>query len=674
MEKTKKSLFDTPLLSSKVKSAKPKLFFEGVLGYFGGPTLALIANSFLSGYFNKYLTDLYGITSWAALFNTLLPILSVIFVVLGNILVGKLMDKGKLRAGKARPLLLLSLPVSLLALLILFVFSPSPDKVVADQSLRTIALILIAVGYNLWFAFAYPLYFTPHSALVNLSTRSSKDRSLLATLSNACNLGAMGLCTMVLPFFLGMLFKYDMNPTVAGALPYIEKGVTQYYYVMQNGEKSILYDVAASANAWKVFAIALIIVTAVGVILEFYFTRERVTEEALAMTGREGEQSSKKTITTKEQWKICRKDKFWIIMVIFFFLYQFGGMLKNVSQLYYCTAWFPNSGGDYTIESGGIFSGTIGIVGAIPTALGMVIAWPLSNKIGKGKAILFGAILSAIGGAIGFLVPVVPVDARFAITAVSFIIKALGSTPAMYLSIALLGDVMDHQEALHGKRTDGLSMTIYGAIMAGMTGIVTGVLNGVLSASNYNPQTPSTVQMPMLWLFIGGETICYLAIAIFFIFMKVEKFSKLDHKAIEADQRARCEKLGIEYMTSEERMAKEEADADAASEEARIKELKARCEKKGLSFEEEERKYQEAKAEKEKVAAAKKAEKEAKLAEKKRLEEEKLAAMSEEEKKALQEKEAAKAEKIAKVDKEIEEEFLKLRELTKADRELALFE
>lgn len=669
MEKTKKSLFETPLLSSKIKSAKPKLFFEGVLGYFGGPTLALIANSFLSGYFNKYLTDLYGITSWAALFNTLLPILSVIFVVLGNILVGKLMDKGKIRAGKARPLLLLSLPVSLLALLVLFIFTPFADAQSA-QSTQVIALILIAVGYNLWFAFAYPLYFTPHSALVNLSTRSSKDRSLLATLSNACNLGAMGLCTMVLPFFLGMLFKYDMNPG-AGAIPFYDGTTLQYY---TDAEGRILYDIGASVNAWKIFVIALIAVTAVGVIIEFYFTRERVTEEALAMTSKESEQTTKKTITTKEQWKICRKDKFWIIMVIFFFLYQFGGMLKNVSQLYYCTAWFPDAAGNYTTVSGGIFSGTIGIVGAIPTALGMVIAWPLSNKIGKGKAILFGAILSAIGGAIGFLVPFVPVEARFAITAASFIVKALGSTPAMYLSLALLGDVMDHQEALHGKRTDGLSMTIYGAIMAGMTGVVTGVLNGVLAASNYDAGAPQNIQMPMLWLFIGGETICYLAIALLFIFMKVEKFSKLDHKAIEADQKARCDKLGIEYMTSEERLAKEEADADAASEEARIKELKARCEKKGLSFEEEERKYQEAKAEKERVAAEKKAAKEAKLAEKKKLEEEKLAAMSEEEKKALAEKEAAKKEKLAKEEQEVEEEFLKLRELTKADREAALFE
>ena len=49
---------------------------------------------------------------------------------------------------------------------------------------------------------------------------------------------------------------------------------------------------------------------------------------------------------------------------------------------------------------------------------------------------------------------------NFVIVTVSFIIKALGSTPAMYLQLALLADVYDHQEALHGFRTDGFSMTI----------------------------------------------------------------------------------------------------------------------------------------------------------------------------------------------------------------------
>lgn len=639
MLKSKKSVFDSPILSSKVKSAKPKLFPEGVLGYFAGPTLALIANAFLASYLNKYLTDIFGITAWAALFNTLLPVVSVALVVLGNIVVGKLMDKSKFKAGKARPLILFSLPASLIALVMLFIVTPLASAT-SDSGTQVLACVLLAVGYNLWFAVAYPLYFTPHSSLVNLSTRNGKDRSLLATLSNACNLASIGLCTMIVPFFLGFLF--------------VDKGG--------------VIDTVASYNAFKVFSIVLIAITAVGGVIEYYFTRERVTEERFALAaGANREEGEQKPVSTKEQWKICRKDKFWLIIIVFFFLYQLGGMMKNVSQLYFCTSWFKGADGTYSTANGGGFSGTLAIVGAIPTALGMVIAWPLSNKIGKGKAIILGAILSIIGGGIGLLVPFVPENSQFAISIVSFAVKALGTTPAMYLSIALLGDVMDHQEALYGKRTDGLSMTIYGAIMAGMTGIATGILNLVLQLTNYDPNHPEAIQTPMLWIFVGAETICYVLIALLFIFMRVEKYSKCDHKAIEEDQKAVCAKRGIAYVSSEERLAKEEEESNRASEEARVKELKLRCEKQGLSFEIEEKKYQDAlavklkaKEEKEAAAKAKKEAKEKAFADK--------IASSPELKAKLEAKKAKQEER----EKKVEEEFLKLRELTLSERETAL--
>lgn len=69
-KKDKKSLFETPLLSTKVKSANAKIFPEGGLGYFIGPTLALLANSILSGYLNMYMTNVLNINSWAKTFFT----------------------------------------------------------------------------------------------------------------------------------------------------------------------------------------------------------------------------------------------------------------------------------------------------------------------------------------------------------------------------------------------------------------------------------------------------------------------------------------------------------------------------------------------------------------------------------------------------------------------------
>ena len=632
--KQKKSLFENPLLSTKVKSANVKIFPEGGLGYFIGPTLALLANSILSNYINMYMSNVLNINTWAPTFFALLPVISVIFVVMGNILVGRLMDRCRTKAGKARPLLLVSVPLSILALLVLFTFAPGVENIATDKSTQTITLIMLAIGYNLWFAIAYPFYYTSHSALVNLSTRNGKDRSLLATISNATALASMGLCSMILPFFIGLLFVTD-----------------------ENGAS----DAVASQNAWRVFVLALIVITAVGVLVEYFFTRERITEESFANNLLNVQ---KKAEPLKKQVKACFKDKFWILIIVFFLLYQLGGMLKNVSQVYFCTAMFEGeleSGGmGHSIDIGGAFSGTLAIIGAIPTAVGMVIAWPLSNKIGKKNAILFGAVISAIGGAIGFIAPT-----NFAVVVVAFVVKALGSTPAMYLSLALLADILDHQEAVNGFRTDGFTMTIYGAIMAGMTGIATGILNVVINATGYDADlgiiaTPE-IQNGFKWVFLGGETICYAAIALIFIFMGVEKFSSLDKRAITMDQKAKAAAEGVEYVDPAEKLKLEEEEAERMSEEARMAELKKRCRKKGLDFESEEAAYQakraEAKARQEQKKAAAEAKKAAAEEEKAR----RYAALSDAQKEELGRKAAAAEEKVRERERRVLEEFNKIR-------------
>lgn len=632
----KKSIFDTPLLSTKIKSANAKFFPEAAIGYFIGPTLAILSSSILNNYLIQYFTDVLGVNSWggwASLFLTLLPILSAIFVVVGNIVVGRLMENSKTKAGKARPLLLVAIPLIILALLVLFVFMPYTTSE-SGLTQQIVSVILIAVGYNLWYAVAYPFYYTSHSALVTLSTRNGKERSLLATIVNATQLAAIGLTTMILPFFLKYLFV-DGDPY-------------------------------ASYNAWKIFVIAIMAISAIGALLEYYFTRERVTEESFNSAIKQPE---KKATPIGVQAKICLKDKFWIIMIVFFILYQLGGQLKNVSQLYFLSgmdfkdplsAMIAGDALQFTKDYGGKLAGTLSIVGAIPTALGMVIAWPLSRKIGKGKAILFGSILAVIGGVIGLIFP-----DNYIMTIVSFVVKSLGSTPAMYLSLALLADIMDHQEAMHGVRTDGLSMAIYGAVMVALPSVATGIINGILSLCGYDGAagilTNDTLKVVLPWLFIGGETICYGIIAIIFVFMGVEKFSKFDHKAIVMDQKAKAEAEGVEYVDPAVRLAQEEAEAEAKSEEARKAELKEKCEKRGLSYEEEEAKYQAVQAEKKAAAEAKKAEAEAKKAAKKAEAEAKFNALSAEEKAAIQAKAEAKAAKEADAEAKALAEFNALR-------------
>ena len=106
---------------------------------------------------------------------------------------------------------------------------------------------------------------------------------------------------MILPFFLRLLFVYDMSGT--GTPVYNEAGTIEYYV---DASGSAIYDGLASYQHWKVFVIALIIITAIGAVIEFLFTRERVTEEGMSAGD-----VPKDALPVREQAKICFSDRYW---------------------------------------------------------------------------------------------------------------------------------------------------------------------------------------------------------------------------------------------------------------------------------------------------------------------------------------------------------------------------
>ena len=660
-----KSIFESRLLSSKIKSPNVKLFPEAFLGYFGGPFFALIPNAIINTYLSQYWKNVLGLNTWAQVFTWLMPLLSTILIVIGNLFVGRLMEKKPKKAGKARPLLFLSIPLIAISLVAIFL-APFPynGETLVDGAVPVLTLIVTAVGYNLFYAIGWPIYYTSHSAMVNLSTRNGSQRSFLATLANASQVGAAGVAGMA-GGYLATLFRLVPSESDQAYWNNIvtdpDTGKILSYDV---DSAKLLADRASANGRWMIILIILLACLVVGCLLEYFFTRERITEEQVATSESDGEAKETKRVSMGQQMKVCLKDKYWWLIILFFFLYQLGGMLKNNGQPFYSEAWTGNLS----------MSSTIGIAGAVPTALGMIVIWPLANKFGKAKTIKIGAIIALVCGLIGFIpcftsmLGSAPTDIEAAINVIAiigFCAKAVGTIPAMYISLALLADVLDHQEAMYGFRTDGFTMAVYGSIMIALTGIANAIILGVSGATAGDLEG---YRVAMTILFFGGEVIAYLAIFILFSFMDVEKFSKFDHEAIEKDQKEKCAALGIEYVAPEVRMKLEEEEANRLSEEATLAELKAKCEKKGLNYEEELAKHQEAlkKAADDKLAKEKAAEEKKLLKEKQ--EAEKLAILSDEKKAAL-----AKKEKLL---KEAEEkariEFEVLREQNKELREESL--
>ena len=106
-----KKTVEQPVLSTRIKSDEVKIP-EIALGYFLAPFCAMLANSIFGAYLTRYYADVLGWTRFGAgAFAAFLPIVSVVFVVLGNLMVGKWIDNTRTTAGKARPYLFTSIHI-----------------------------------------------------------------------------------------------------------------------------------------------------------------------------------------------------------------------------------------------------------------------------------------------------------------------------------------------------------------------------------------------------------------------------------------------------------------------------------------------------------------------------------------------------------------------------------
>ena len=547
-------LFDK-LPPSRIRSANVKIP-EMAIGYFLAPMCAMLANSIFGAYLSRYYSDVLGWTKFGA-FAALLPIVSVVFVVAGNLMIGRWIDNTRSTAGKARPYLLLSIPLLAAAILLMFM---TPTK-----GSNFIQMVFIAVTYNLYYAIAYPCYYTAHSSMVSLSTRNANQRGLLATLSNAGMVAAAGVgASIVVPILLQpMMFVTD---AATGTI-----------------------DIAASYSNWRIISIVMALVTAAGVFLEYLYTRERITEETADLN------IQAEAIPTSKHIEVCTKEPYWWMVIIFILVFQAGQLVKNTSMSYYVRWMFDSVLGAANPESAsGALMSTLGLIGGLPSAIGMVIAWPLASKLGKKRAIVLGLMFSVIGGLVAFINV-----HDFGIVCVGVILKAIGIIPAQYVMLAVLSDVLDHLEAKHGFRSDGFSMSIYGAIMVGLLGLAIGIVNGVLSASGYDAtlsRQPASAERMIIFVYLMMDMIAFVLSIIAMWRMDVEKHAKADHDAIIARQKAAVLAEGGEWIEPEVRAKMEQEKADKEAEAARIADLKKLCQEKGLSFEEEERKYQEKQA------------------------------------------------------------------------------
>ena len=416
-----KTLLDSKFFDSKITSPNVTAK-EKWIGFLLGPAGALLVNAILGGGFlNIFYTDIIGIGNlWKGMFLAVFPVIAKILDAITNFIMGWIIERTHTKQGKARPYILLAaflLPISGILLYAV------PN---ADQKIQA---AWIMITYNLFFSISYTIYNMSHSLMVPLSTRNTIQRGAVSVFNQVASIMVTGIiAALLVPMVL---------------LPMMGTSKTLWITVM---------------STVSVLSLPL-------VLLEYYYTKERVTEEL-------GNQKEKKIPYTKTI-KAVFSDRLTIFILLFFFLSTFSAALKTNSTIYYCNYVL----GTY---SDGITQTLLNVIGGIPMGIGIFAVWPLAKKMGKRNIVILGCLISSLGSAICWMAPT-----NMPGMLVGQFIKNVGSLPSAYVFMALFADVLDHLEWKNGFRCDGMAMAIYSTIGVVLSGISLGLLNLIISSTGY---------------------------------------------------------------------------------------------------------------------------------------------------------------------------------------------
>lgn len=257
---------------------------ERWLGYLLGPAGALLLNAVLATYLNVYYTDVLKLGGlWGGAFLVIFPVISKIIDAITNIVMGQVIDRTRTKEGKARPWLLLSAPLVTISGILLFT---------VPRGSETVQVIWVMVSYNLFYSFAYTIFNMSHGLMVPLSTRNTMDRGNLSVFNQIATIMMSGiLVALVFPMVIMPMLGVDKS-----------KWIT-------------------TMSLLSVIALPL-------TLLEYFFTKERVTLEA--------QEEQKESVSFLQQIKTIFSDKYMVIIYVYFLIYTLGSSIKNVSLPYFC--------------------------------------------------------------------------------------------------------------------------------------------------------------------------------------------------------------------------------------------------------------------------------------------------------------------------------------------------
>ena len=463
--------FDSRIRSEKIEKK------EKYLGHFLGPVSVILMNSILSNYLNVYYTDVLDISGiWGGLFIGAFPIVAKALDVLTFIYMGRVVDGTDSRQGKVRPWILFSAPLLVISMVLLFVVPVGNENVTA---------IWIFLSYTMFYAVAYTMYSTAHTLLVPLATHDEEERGKLSLVANTPNMAAGMLIAILFPCL-------------------------------------VVPMIGVNRSAWMGIMLAVAAMAFPMVLVEYFFTRERVTEK------KENKEERKRS-SLKWQFKCCLRSRSWVVLMIYVIVLQLVNALFSAGTFYYCN-WVLGSYND------GYTQALFYALGQAPLGIGIIFCTPICRKFGRRNAMMGGFLLSIAGVILCLIQP-----RNLALVLTGQVIRTVGLIPSNFMISSLLGDALDDVERVSGERCDGFSSSVYNCIVTMTSGVALCIFNYGITFFGYQapavsviPVQNTVVQNFMIFCVIGVQVVAYpLILGLLFFFRNDrQKPSGIEYKDV----------------------------------------------------------------------------------------------------------------------------------------------
>ena len=546
-------LFDKPFMDSRAKTQTVSTK-EWVLGHLIGPLGLIFVVNTIAALVEKFFTQqtgaMYGVGNIAmiqqmgGIYEIVMTVAKILAMGTG-LLNGWLIQHTESRQGKMRPWYLIFGFLSIIIGCLIFLF---PGNSMGESYWYYFFFLLICyhtVGSSYFYLF--------RDTICSLTSRDPKEKAKIQFIRKMS-------WTLLSGIVIGMVFNMVLLPM------WLEKDI----------------------NGYPILMIIISILAIPLLLLEYFYTRERVTEDVAV----EYEHLDETKIPLKAQLKALLSNKYYLILII---IATVSGIVDNYKggNVQYFYIKFLLGGVEnpmmYTIYQ---------VVTGIPLGIGAFAIYPLAKKVGIKNLTVGGYALVLVGSIVGYLFP----DQMIPVLVGGFI-RNIGWLPNAYIFATLLCYAYDSVEYRSHMRLEGMmGVAIITAIQwliyapfAG--GFEAGILKlGFVDAQGIAPGADVIRFMNVsFYLF---DAVLAAVIVILLPFVDVAKhLPEINAELLERKKQAVLAR-GETWIEPAEQERLDAEEAERIHEENRIADLKVKCARKGLDFGTENAKYLEKQAKK----------------------------------------------------------------------------